>query len=66
MGSARFAVSAVTVGCEAGEPAVHLQRGGAAAWLPMAADAAMGLVVAPDRPAALALLGELPTEALPW
>ncbi len=57
VGTARFALTAVTVGCDAGEPTVRVEGGAAVAWLPVAADAGVTLAVAPDRPTALALIG---------
>jgi urease accessory protein len=52
---ARHVLSAVVVGPAAGAPRTVVDASGtSSAWLPLAADAALALVVAPDRPAALA------------
>jgi urease accessory protein len=61
VGNARHVISGVVVGGDAGEPVTIMDQGGGAhgAWLPVAADAAMVLVVAPDRPVALDLLARL-------
>ncbi len=65
VGAARHVISGVVVGPDAGDPLTVVgrsdQSGGGAhgAWLPVGPDAAMVLVVAPDRPAALQLLCRL-------
>jgi urease accessory protein len=59
--AARHVISGVVVGPEAGDPVTVVGPFGGAhgAWLPVSAEAAMVLVVAPDRPAAVQLLGRL-------
>jgi urease accessory protein len=51
VGGARHAVSAVIVGPAAGDPRTEVTAATAAAWLPIAPDAAVLLAVGPDRPA---------------
>lgn len=63
LGGARHLLSGVVVGPPAGEPRARVDDpmgdGWAAGWLPVAADVAVVLVTAPDRPTARAALGEL-------
>jgi urease accessory protein len=61
VGAARHVISGVVVGPDAGDPITVVGPNGGAhgAWLPVASCAAMVLVVAPDRPAALQLLHRL-------
>ena len=56
VGDAHHVISGVVIGPDAGEAVTLLEPDGRAAWLPVAVDAAMVLVVAIDRPAALCLL----------
>ncbi len=56
---ARHVISGVVIGADPGEAVTRVGADGRGAWLPVAADAAMVLVVAPDRPAALRLLALL-------
>ncbi len=60
---AHHALSGVVVGPDAGEPVTMLGADGQAAWLPIADDTAMILVVATDRPAALRLVAAIRPDA---
>ena len=62
---ARHVVSGVVVGVDAGEAVTSLDDDGSGAWLPVADDAAMILVVAADRPAALRVLAKLRPDLRP-
>jgi urease accessory protein len=64
-GSARHVVQAVFVGVETGEPRTVVDTDRAAAWLPVARDAAVALAIAADRPTALDLFAGI-TECVPW
>ena len=64
VGAARHVVSAVVVGIEAGAPRTTLERGRAAAWLPVAYDAAVVLAIGGDRPGVWALLREFAPEVV--
>ena len=64
VGAARFAVAAVIVGVDVGLPSVRVEDHRAAAWLPIAPDAATAMAVAADRPAAINLLDELNARCL--
>lgn len=59
VGAARFVLTAVLVGIDAGpaRSCVHADR--AAAWLPVAPDAAVAMVIGHDRPSAMSLLTAL-------
>jgi urease accessory protein len=59
VGGARHVVSGVVVGAEVGPAVTSLDADGSGAWLPVTDDAAMILVVAADRPAAMRVLGKL-------
>ena len=59
---ARHVVQAVLVGIAAGTPRSRVEPDRAAAWLPVADDAAVVLATGPDRPAVLALLRQLAPE----
>ncbi len=59
VGAARYALSGVFVGIDAGASRTIVESDGAAAWLPAADDAAVALLAAHDRPAALRLFGAL-------
>ena len=59
IGAARFALSAVFVGIDAGPSRTIVESDGAAAWLPAADDAAVVMLASHDRPAALRLFGRL-------
>lgn len=59
VGAARHVVSAVLVGIDCGPPQVRVESARAAAWLPIAPDAAMVMAVAHDRPGAMSLLATL-------
>jgi urease accessory protein len=56
---ARHVVSGVVVGDDVGAAVTSLDDDGSGAWLPVADDAAMVLVVAADRPAAMRVLAKL-------
>lgn len=58
-GAARYVLTAVVVGIDPGDPVVRVDNHCAAAWLPVAADAAAAMAVGLDRPAALSLLAEV-------
>ena len=70
IGHARFALTAVIVGPEAGPSWVNVDADRAAAWLPVADDAAVVLAIGPDRLRALSLLTGLarsePSGVWPW
>lgn len=59
VGAARFVLTAVVVGPDAGPPEVCVEADRAAAWLPVAEDAAVVMAVAHDRPSAMCLLATL-------
>lgn len=59
VGAARFVLTAVLVGIDAGRPRSCVQADRAAAWLPVAADAAVAMVIGHDRPSAMSLLTAL-------
>jgi urease accessory protein len=59
VGAARHVVSAVLVGIDAGPPQVRVEADRAAAWLPVAADAAIVMAIGHDRPSAMNLLAAL-------
>jgi urease accessory protein len=59
VGGARHVVSAVLVGIDAGPPQVCVEAARAAAWLTVAADAAMMMAIGHDRPSAMNLLAAL-------
>jgi urease accessory protein len=59
VGRARHVISGVVVGPATGDPATIVEPAGQAAWLPVAADAGVILVVAADRPAALRLMAAI-------
>jgi urease accessory protein len=56
---ARHVISGVVVGVDPGMARTRIDLHARGAWLPVAADAAMVLVTASDRPSALRLLAEL-------
>lgn len=62
VGAGRHVVSCVLVGVDAGDSRVVTDGACRAAWLPVAADAALVLVVAPDRPAAIRALDAVAPE----
>lgn len=62
VGGARHVLSAVVVGPPAGESRTCVESGRAAAWLPVAADAAVVFAVGADRPAVLELVERLAPE----
>lgn len=62
VGGARHVLSAVVVGPPAGESRTCVESGRAAAWLPVAADAAVVFAVGADRPAVLDLVERLAPE----
>ncbi len=62
VGAARHVCSAVLVGVTAGESRTCIETGRAAAWLPIAEDAAVVLAVGPDRPSVADLLGRIAPE----
>lgn len=59
VGAARHVVSAVLVGIDVGPARVCVEADRAAAWLPVAADAAMVMAVGHDRPSVMNLLTAL-------
>jgi urease accessory protein len=59
VGAARHVASAVIVGIAAGTAKVCVEPDRAAAWLPLAPDAAMVMAVGPDRPTVTSLLTHL-------
>lgn len=59
VGGARHALSAVLVGIDSGRPHVCVEADRAAAWLPVAADAAVVMAIGHDRPSVLRLLSTL-------
>lgn len=59
VGAARHVVSAVLVGIDGGTARVYVEADRAAAWLPVAADAAVVLAVGRDRPRTMSLLTTL-------
>ncbi len=59
VGAARFALTAVHVGVDAGASRVVVDGDCAAAWMPVEDDAAVAMVVGRDRPTALAALGRV-------
>jgi urease accessory protein len=62
VGAGRHVVSCVLVGVDASDSRVAADGACRAAWLPVAADAAVVLVVAPDRPAAIRALDTVAPE----
>lgn len=56
VGAARHVLSAVVVGIDAGLPQVRVEADRAAAWLPVAADAAVVMAVGHNRPSVMDLL----------
>lgn len=58
-GHARYVLSAIEVGAASGPAVSRIGRSIAGAWLPLADDAGMLIVVGPDRPAVLDLAAEL-------
>jgi hypothetical protein len=71
IGAARHVLSAVFVGLDPGASQVCVESDRAAAWLPIASDAAMVLAVGRDRPSVMeALAGVSPAHAwghaVPW
>jgi urease accessory protein len=65
VGGARFVVSMVVVGPPVDGPRTTIAATGAAAWLPLADDAAMLLAVGTDRPAAWAAADAVRDEQTP-
>ena len=65
VGAAHHALSAVVVGVPAGESRTCVERGRAAAWLPMGIDAAVVLAIGADRPAVRELVTALAPELSP-
>lgn len=63
VGAARHVVSAVLVGIDVGPPRVCVEADRAAAWLPVAADAAMVMAIGHDRPSAMNLVALSPAFA---
>ncbi|MGK2959004.1 MAG: urease accessory protein UreD [Acidimicrobiales bacterium] len=59
VGAARFVLTAVLVGIDAGSPRVCVEADRAAAWLPVAVDASVVMAVGHDRPSAMSLLAAL-------
>jgi urease accessory protein len=59
VGDARHVISGIVVGPPSGDPATIVDAHAQAAWLPVAADAAMLLIVAADRPSAHRLLATI-------
>lgn len=59
VGAARHVLSAVVAGCPPGDAWVRVEADRAAAWMPVADDAALLLAVGPDRPAVLGLVAHL-------
>lgn len=59
VGAARFVLTAVLVGIDAGIPRVRVEAGRAAAWLPVETDAAVAMAIGHDRPSAMSLLAAL-------
>ena len=59
VGAARFVLTAVLVGIRAGTPQVRVEADRAAAWLPVAADAAVMMAIGYDRPSAMSMLATL-------
>ena len=59
VGRARHVLSAVLVGIDAGPSQVCVEADRAAAWLPLAADAAMVMAIGHDRPSAMNVLAAL-------
>lgn len=62
VGAARHTCSLVVVGVDAGRSRTRVEAGRAAAWLPVAADAAVVLAVGADRPAVADLLTHITPE----
>jgi urease accessory protein len=65
VGAARHVVSAVLVGIDAGPSRVCVEADRAAAWLPVATDAAVVMVIGHDRPSAMSLLATLNPALVP-
>lgn len=59
VGAARFVLTAVLVGVEGGEPHACVEADRAAAWLPVASDAAVVMAIGHDRPRAMKLLSAM-------
>ncbi|WP_051062207.1 urease accessory protein UreD [Ilumatobacter nonamiensis] len=59
VGAGRHVVSAVLVGIDPGPPEVCVEADRSAAWLPVAADAAVAMAVGPDRPSTMNMLAAL-------
>ena len=62
VGAARHVCSAVIVGVPTGTSRTRVEAGGAAAWLPVASDAAVVLAVGGDRPAVAELVTAIAPE----
>ncbi len=59
VGGARHVLSAVLVGIDAGRSRVCVESDRAAAWLPVATDAAVVMAIGHDRPSVMRLVATL-------